>query len=250
MSKQHKIKWRESDTKELNRVVKNFNAKLNRLAKSGNNVILPDKVKVSELKKLINTRQDLTREINMLKRFSKKGAEKGVIIEGNENNLTITKWQRTEMNRRVGIINRKRKERFDLLKDLEVYSRGQSLGYKKGDIGMGRISEHTLKPMNAFTKSMSRIDLKAKWKAIMKESPSDFFTETDFRLKENYINTMLRNYNEEDVKEVIEVIQDMDIKDFIIKFEQEQDVFDWNYPDEEKYQQYLSTLKSIWKPNK
>ena len=54
--------------------------------------------------------------------------------------------------------------------------------------------------MNAFTKTMSRGDLKHKWKAIMKESPSDFFTETDFRLKENYINTMLRNYNEEDVK--------------------------------------------------
>lgn len=250
MSKQHKINWRESDTKELNRVVKNFNAKLNRLAKSGENVILPEKVRVSELKKLINTRQDLHREINMLKRFSKKGAEKGVVIEGNENNLTITKWQKTEMNRRVGIINRKRRERYELLQDLEVYSRGQSLGYKKGDIGMGRVAEHTLKPMNAFTKSMSKGDLKAKWKAIMKESPSDFFTETDFRLKQNYIDTMLRNYNEEDVKDIIEVINNMDIKDFIVKFEQEQDVFDWNYPDEEKYQQYLSTLKSIWKPNK
>ena len=250
MSKQHKIKWRESDTKELNRAVKNFNAKLNRLAKTSNNIILPEKVKVSELKKLINTRQDLTREINMLKRFSKKGSEKAVVIEGNENNLIITKWQKTEMNRRVGIINRKRKERFELLQDLEVYSRGQSLGYKKGDIGMGRVAEHTLKPMNAFTKSMSKGDLRAKWKAIMKESPSDFFTETDYRLKQNYIDTMLRNYNEEDVKDIIEVINNMDIKDFIVKFEQEQDVFDWNYPDEEKYTQYLSTLKSIWTPNK
>ena len=52
MSKQHKIKWRESDTRELNRAVKNFNAKLNRLIKSGTNVILPDKVKVSEIKEL------------------------------------------------------------------------------------------------------------------------------------------------------------------------------------------------------
>lgn len=250
MSKQHKIKWRESDTKELTRVVKNFNAKINRLNKSGSNAILPDKVKVSELKKLIGTRTDLQREINMLKRFSKKGAEKPVVIEGNENNLTITKWQRTEMNRRVAIINRKRKERFDLLQDLEVYSRGQGLGYKKGDIGMGRLSEHTLKPMNAFTRSMDKGDLKAKWNSIMKESPTDFFKDTDFRLKENYINSILTHYNEEDVKDVIETIRNMDIKDFIIKFEQEQDVFDWSYPDEEKYQQYLSTLKSIWLPNK
>ena len=250
MSKQHKINWRESDTKELNRVVKNFNAKINRLAKANDNILLPEKVKVSELKKLINTRQDLNREINMLKRFSKKGAEKGTIIEGNDNNLIITKWQKTEMNRRVGIINRKRKERFDLLKDIDVYSRGKSLGYKKGDIGMGRISEHTLKPMNAFTRSMSKADVKMKWKAIMKESPSDFYTETDYRLKQNYIDSMLQNYNEEDVKDIINVINKMDIKDFIVKFEQEQDVFDWNYPDEEKYQQYLSTLKSIWTPNK
>ena len=35
MSKQHKIRWKQSDNQELARVVRNFNAKLKRLEKKG-----------------------------------------------------------------------------------------------------------------------------------------------------------------------------------------------------------------------
>ena len=74
MSKYHKINWREEDTKELTRVVRNFNAKIQRLSKTNPGItnLLPEKVSASELKNLINTRQDLKRELNALKRFSKR----------------------------------------------------------------------------------------------------------------------------------------------------------------------------------
>ena len=161
MPKYHSIKWRDSDTKELSRVVRNYNAKINRLIKKNPQIenVLPEKVTVAQLKELINTRQDLKRELNALKRFSKRGAEEIVIVPNTDYNLKITKWQKTEMNRRVGIINRRRKKRLEDLSNMEMKSRGESLGYKKSDIGMGKATEVSLTPMNAFTRRMNQADL-------------------------------------------------------------------------------------------
>lgn len=249
MSKFHKIKWRESDLQELSKTVKNFNAKISRLSKKNPDitVALPEKVKIADLKNLINTRQDLKREINALKRFSKRGAETIVIAEGTEEELKLTKWQRTEMNRRVGIINRKRKARLEQIQNLEMTSRGQALGYTRGQLGMGRATEVSLSPMNAFTRRMNRRDLKMKWGAILRESQSDYFTQKDFRLRENFIKALEQNFNTNDIQDVISEINRMDIKDFLQKFEEEGGTLEFAYPpNREQYEAYVNGLKSTW----
>lgn len=78
MSRRHNIKWQKSDSQDLSKAVKNFNAKISRLEKKNPELknALPEKVSVRQLKELINTRQDLKREINSLKRFSKKVLKK------------------------------------------------------------------------------------------------------------------------------------------------------------------------------
>ena len=174
MSKYHKIRWSEQDTKEISRVVKNFNAKVSRLAKSNPEIanVLPEKVSTRQLKEMINTRQDLNRELNSLKRFSKKGSEKIVVVPNTEYELKITKWQQTEMNRRVGIINRRRKARLDELVNTEMTSRGQKLGYTRGQLGMGKATEVALQPMNAFYRTMGNRDLKKRWQSILHQSQS------------------------------------------------------------------------------
>ena len=97
MSKQYKIKWSKQDIEELNKVVKNFNAKITRLNKKNpeNANIHPEKVSTADLKKLIETRQDLKRELNALRRFSKRGAELIVDAPDTQYNVKITKWQLT-----------------------------------------------------------------------------------------------------------------------------------------------------------
>ena len=249
MSKFHKIKWRESDLLELNRTVKNFNAKITRLAKKNPDeaVALPEKIKISDLKTLINTRQDLKRELNALKRFSKRGAENIVIAEGTDEGLKITKWQKTEMNRRIGIINRKRKARLEEIQNLEMTSRGQSLGYTRGQLGMGRATEISLSPMNAFTRRMNRRDLKMKWQAILRESQSDYFTQKDFRLRNNYVKALEQNFNVNDIQDVVDYIMKMDIKDFLQKFEEEGGTMEFAYPpNREQYEGYVNAVKTTW----
>ena len=249
MSKYHKINWRESDRAELNRVVKNFNAKINRLAKKNPEIanVLPEKIVISELKELINTRQDLHRELNALKRFSRRGSEQIVVVENNDYNLQTTKWQKTEMNRRVGIINRRRKSRLEELSNLEMTSRGESLGYVRGAIGMGKATEVSLSPMNAFTRRMSQRDLKMKWKAILRESQTDYFTQKDFRLRNNYIKALEQNFNVNDIQDIINTINQMDIKDFLQRFEEEGGTLELAYPpNREQYEGYVNALRSTW----
>lgn len=258
MSKYHKIRWNQSDTKELERVVRNFNAKINRLSKNNPQIkeSLPERVSVRELKQLINTRQDLKRELNALQRFSKRGNEQLVDVPDNDYNLKITKWQKTEMNRRIAIINRKRKARLEELENTEMTSRGQKLGYTRGQLGMGKVTEVQLKPMNAFYRTMGRTDLKKRWKSILNQSQSDYFTKQDYAVRDNYLKGLKENYDWESIKDVYEHIEKMDIKEFLSTFEEEGGTFEFASPDgqldlkHQDYQGYETALRSTWLPNR
>ena len=248
MSKYHKIRWSEQDTKEIARVVKNFNAKVNRLAKQNPDLasVLPEKVSTKQLKNLINTRQDLHRELNSLKRFSKKGSEEIVVVPDTEYELKITKWQKTEMNRRVGIINRRRKARLEEIENIEMKSRGKNLGYTRGQLGMGKAEEVSLQPMNAFYRTMGNRDLKKRWQSILHQSQSDYFTKRDYQVRDNYIKGLIENYNGHDIEDIVNTIQNMDIKDFLQTFQEEGGTFEFIYPDPEKEKEYVNYLKTVW----
>ena len=248
MSKYHKIRWSEQDTKEIARVVKNFNAKVNRLAKQNPDLanVLPEKVSTKQLKELINTRQDLNRELNALKRFSKKGSEEIVIVPDTEYELKITKWQKTEMNRRIGIINRRRKARLEEIENIEMKSRGKNLGYTRGQLGMGKAEEISLQPMTAFYRTMGNRDLKKRWLSILHQSQSDYFTKRDFQVRDNYVKGLLENYNSYDIQDIVDKIEKMDIKDFLQTFQEEGGTFEFIYPDPEKEKEYVNYLRTVW----
>lgn len=161
MSRKHKIRWQESDNQELARAVKNFNAKISRIEKKHPELknALPERAKVGELKNLINTRQDLKREINSLKRFTDKKNRisylgddqyEGIEIYG-DYNIKITKWQKKEINRRIATINTRRKKRLEALEKKPVTSRGKQQGYTVGQVGVGSIQMNDLSPMTGLT---------------------------------------------------------------------------------------------------
>ena len=256
MSRQSKIRWKPNDEQELRKTVKNFNAKIKRLEKKDpkNKNALPEKVTLKQLKNTIHTRQDFKRELNSLKRFSERGAETLVSVPNNKYNLKITKWQKTEMNRRAAIINRKRKKRLEDVMNTPLYSRGESLGYKRGDIGMGDAELNQLKPIKVFTPSMNRPDLKAKFKTLQKESQNSFWDTKDEQMKENYINSLLANYNHEDVKDIVDKIEHMSFKEFykIAKMEGAKELFEISSfkAQHQEYEKYVNAVRSTWMPTK
>ena len=254
MSRKHNIRWQQSDSEDLRKAVKNFNAKISRLEKKNpeQKNALPERVSVRQMKELIDTRQDLKRELNSLRRFTERGSEELVDVPDNDYNLKITKWQKKEMKLMESVANRKRAQRRERISDIDMTSRGEELGYKKGQIGMGKAEQVALDPIKAFTPSMNRRDLEKKYRKLRKESQSTYWDKRDEIMRSNYIKSLTDNFNPEDISDIIEKIEDMDFEEFLKVFEAEDlSSFELNYPpDSVQYQKYLSGLRAIWIPNK
>lgn len=264
MPKSNNIKWRIEDEQELRRVVRNFNDKLRRLIKENpaNKNVLPQfynenteqfesRITIEGLKSMIQTRQDFNRYLNMLKRFSKRGAEKIIDAPGNEYGTKTTVWERNELTRLAGIVNRKRQEKLEKLNAVEMVDATGKLGYTLGQrFGMGLASKNRLLPTRAFTNFQSRSDIKYKQRALLKEARSNYYLDRDKLLKENYIKTLEQNYRTDDIKDVISSIRNMDPNLFVLKFQAKGDAFEFAYPpDDETYNAYLSELKGFWTGN-
>ena len=248
----YSIRWSHEDQRELSRVVKNFNAKLDRLAKKNPKNIpsLPDKLSVKDLKGVIKTRADFNREIKSLQRFTQRSKGKAkpedlVDIPGNDNNIKITRWQKTEMNRRLAGINRRRENRLKEVAQVEMQYKGKELGYQRKDIGMGKNMVNQLKPLKAFTRSQTHRDIQKKFKTIMKESSQAFFNETDEILRENFMKSIEENFpsNDPRIKKILQSIEKADIKKFVKVWRRNGGNFETNYPltndETEEYTQYL-----------
>lgn len=244
-------------------MARNFNAKLRRLVKENpeNKNILPQfynedmdqfesRITIGNLKEMINTRQDYNRILNMLKRFSRRGAETVVEAPNNDYGTKTTKWQKQEMERMSGIVNRKRQERLDRLNLVEMMNSEGELGYTLGQMfGMGLASMNKLQPTRAFTPSQSQKDIKYKQRALLKESSTNYFRDRDEILKENYIQALLENYDQNDIKDVISAIRGMESDLFVLKFEARGDKFEMAYPPSrgsEQYDNYVSELRAYW----
>ena len=94
------ITWTNKQVTELKKAVRNFNNKVRRLRRTeGELNYLPETVNYNELKEDIKTAAELRRRVNMLKRFSRRGAEK--IADGTQELMTV--WQKNEIiiNKRV-----------------------------------------------------------------------------------------------------------------------------------------------------
>lgn len=242
-------------------MARNFNSKLQRLVKENpaNKNIYPQfynpntdqfesKISVDVLKDSIQTRADFNRNLNMLKRFSKRGAENIIEAPGNEYGSKTTAWQVQETGRLVGLVNRKRQERLERLNVIEMANSQGKLGYTVGQMfGMGLASKNKLSPTRGYTPSQSQADIRYKFRALLNESRTRYHRDRDEFLKETYIKTLEENYNPNDIKDVASKIRRMDPDLFILKFEAKGDAFEFAYPpNAEDYQSYLSELKGYW----
>ena len=244
-------------------MARNFNDKLRReIKKSPDNInILPQfynentekfesRITIETIKSMIETRKDYKRVLNMLKRFSKRGVERIIEVPGNIYGSKTTVWQKQEIGRLTGIVNRKRQERLDKLNIIEMATSEGKLGYTLGQMfGMGLASKNKLNPTKGFTHAQSQTDIKYKFRSLMKESQTMYYKNRDQILKENYIKALTENYNEADITDVISKVRTMDPDLFVLKFEARGDSFEMAYPPSrgsEEYNNYLSELKAYW----
>lgn len=265
MSKFYNIKWRTNDETEARRVLKNFNAKVRReIAKNpSNKSALPqffnektgeweNRLTYENFKSMIGTRADFNRELNSLKRFSKRGAEQIVNIPGNYNDARTTRWQAQEMTRRSAIINQKREVRREKKSALETIDTLGKTGFTYGQAyAMGLISDNDLKPTTAYTKGMRQEDVKHKYRSLQIGTQQQYYNKKDLQLKENFIKGLKETWSEDEVKEIVAKIRAMDLEEFITRFDRKAGnaMLDIYFPDEDSRSDYLTELKNYWLGN-
>ena len=78
------IRYDKKLNQEINRVIRNYNQKIKRIEKYAESYLyhLPDTISKKTLKQNVYTRTELRRKLAELKRFSERGAEKSMQLEG------------------------------------------------------------------------------------------------------------------------------------------------------------------------
>lgn len=78
------IRYDKKLNQEINRVIRNYNQKIKRISnyEDSFNYQLPETITKKDLKQNVYTRGELKRKLNELKRFSIRGAEKSMQLEG------------------------------------------------------------------------------------------------------------------------------------------------------------------------
>lgn len=203
MSRKSKIRWREEDYKEVERVIKNFNNKIYRTKKNQPNIadIQPQTIRKSEFIKGIKTRKDLNRELNSLKRYGKRGAEKQVVSKSDEH-LKATKWEVKEYKHKEGIINARKTRERHRLEEKEHLQGGKKSGYKKGE-SLSPLLEESLRTSHNNFNDKNKTNWEKFKKRIDKQLDSNYMPNMNSLYKENYIKALDKMNYPPDIKYII-----------------------------------------------
>lgn len=274
MAKTSKIRWRAQDDLELRKAVRNHNDKIRRLERKYEKIedaaerkmminSLPERVSYAELRKgitdeygkkqgpIIQTRAGFKQEIESLKAFTKRGAEQVIEIPDNDRGVLITQYQYEDMLKREKKINRERKKRRKEVEASDVTRRGEKTGYQRKDIGMGKQQEQDLKPVNAFTPSQKKADIRKKARTLRKESQPGYWEAKDIAWRDNYTKTLLEELGDvPEVREIIDFINSQPIESYKSVMYSEEGIKEYSYPlTEEQRKQAINELRSIWMRN-
>ena len=117
------IRYSKKLNNELSRLVKNYNAKIRRLQRSG--VDVPTKASVRDIRTSTRNRADLRRKMKNLGEFTKRGAEKLITVKGK----TIPQYRYKQINRYRSLINRRLNAREEFNKTTRPTYEGRQEKY-------------------------------------------------------------------------------------------------------------------------
>ena len=195
MSKQPNIRWRNNDVAEIERLVRNYNAKLYRIQKKDPSAVdyLPSKLNKKEVMKSIETRQDFKRVSASIKRFSQRGAEKPFT---SDRGLKTTQWAVDEFKRNQKEENKRRAAQRKKLGEMEVKQGGKPTGAKRKE--MGRIKENAVKESTKDPKHMSAKEFEKASRMMENKMRESYNAEQRRQMQINYIRGLMREgYDEE-----------------------------------------------------
>lgn len=183
------IRYDKKLNQEINRVIRNFNQKVARLEKEQRE-LTPAKVSKKELKGEVYTRAELRRELNKLRRFSKRGAEDVVTTQGG---VRTTQYELENIKRETARVKSQLTRRINTMKYKKPKIFGKETAGSYASMGDSDYTELVAK-RKSLDKDIDKIDkdtLSRLKSMVGKLGKNKHYMDTMF--KENYINMLTSN---------------------------------------------------------
>lgn len=198
------IKWQRKDYLQLGKAVAEFNRKVKKLESEEGKLGLPEVIDYAEIKENIFTRQELNRQLNLLRSFKEEGAERLVQL----NDETITLWESEKI----------KKEKAQAIRKINK----QIKSIQESNFGMG---SERLKTLQARKQAIKGFD-----KSIIgKYARTDFQVKQAMQYRENVIDQFddLPEEFEEIKKHLLRIKNPMTFYKEMQKSRTLQEFFDW-----------------------
>lgn len=208
------IRYDQAYNQQIARVVSNYNRKIARLSKNGQN-LLPSKVSIRDVKSQFTDRRELNKYLRDLKRFGRRGAENIVTINGKQ----FTAYD-------VDLFRRSlRAERARLTKDI-----------KKAEASNPKyVMQHNIFLQNL---RMKRQRLSKNWATIIVDKARDVLIEQPYKraaIYDDYLQILFQdayqiNYDDKKLEYIKEKLLELKPRQFIRALEDDpniQYIFDY-----------------------
>lgn len=217
-----KVKITTKTSNELNRVIRNFNAKVKRLEKSGRDLELPQKITKKELLSNINSSQELKRNMKQLQRFSRKGVEESIMMASGEK---ISIWEKQEfiIQKRSATAKLTKKIKDLQVKPVKVAGKKQSGTFETvGDSSYLNLVAQRERIRNKRFEDMTKRDLqryKSLTRKILKDGHNSVFRES---YKTMVIDMAYKyGFDQDKTDQILDKIDQLKDKEFLKLFNED-----------------------------
>lgn len=210
------IPFKSRDAEELQRQVNRFNKKLKRIKRKYENedIMLPDKLSVKQLKQHIQSRKDLNNFYKTVDRFMRRDSEELVTLESG---IQMTKFQRNEIS--IGIRKaksniRKMQKKFD---EIETNTDNPTLNFARF-----RFKTKEKERLQGTYESLGKVSKRDKQslqrlnERINKYSSETGIHKRNIQYKKNYLKALESVYKSYgvDYERLKEKLEDINVDDF------------------------------------
>lgn len=217
------IRYDKKLNAEIRRAVNNFNAKIRRLEKmESSNIVIPEKIKVSDFKQGYDSRRDLRRQLNYLKMFSKRGAEEKIVTSGG---YETSKYQVAVVKRESARVKR------NLTRQINMYMKiTPSVFGVKQEVNKGQMEDTKLTNLKSKREALNKnlLDLNTeqynRYLELLNNQRQSSYKDRIF--KENYLEMLLSTgyisgYDTEKINEMASQLMNLDVNNFTRLFDTE-----------------------------
>lgn len=220
------IRYDKVYNKEINRILKNYNQKVDRLQREHEYLMIPNKITKQELKDNYLTRKSLNRKLRELKRFSKRGSEETVVLPSG---AMLSKYElenlQRESRRVKGNLTREIK-RLEIEKP-KVFGKSQAATFAQmgDDYYLNTVARR--KALDKNIKTLSEEEYLNYKELLDKTLRNESYYNEVFR--ENYYNILMdlayqTGYDTEKISELRKKLNRLDDKQFLKLFRSEKSI--------------------------